>query len=186
MTLAMSAFPRAATRSVSIRDEHALDFAAREALLDAGFGANRAEKTSARLREGRLPAQGLALSATADGRLAGTLRLWHVAAGSARASLLLGPLAVAQSHRRHGLGTKLMCEALDRALAYGHHSILLVGDLAYYERFGFSRALTAGLDLPGPVDRARFLGLELEKGALEGARGMVRGTGATLEYALAA
>ena len=186
MTFAVSAFSRPAAQPLLVRDERALDFAAREALLDAGFGANRAEKTSARLREGRLPAQGLALSAVQDGCLAGTLRLWHVEAGSAGASLLLGPLAVAESHRRHGLGARMMREALGRALACGHRSVLLVGDLAYYERFGFSRALTKALDLPGPVDRARFLGLELEEGALKGARGMVRATGATFEYALAA
>ena len=186
MTLAVSAFPRPAAQSLLIRDERPHDFFAREALLDAGFGPNRAQKTSERLREDRLPAHGLALSATEDGRLAGTLRLWHVEAGSVGASLLLGPLAVAENHRRRGLGARLMGEALHRALVRGHRSVLLVGDLAYYERFGFSRALTEGLDLPGPVDRARFLGLELQEGALYRARGMVRAAGVTFDYALAA
>ena len=169
-----------------IRDERAADFSAREKLLDASFGAARRKKTSERLRENRLPAAGLALAAVEGGQLVGTLRLWHVDAGSAACpALLLGPLAVAASHRSQGLGTRLICEALYRALARGHDAVLLVGDLAYYERFGFSRALTTGLDLPGPVDRARFLGLELETGALAGARGMVRASGA-FDAALAA
>ena len=117
MTVAVSAFPRPAAQSLLIRDERPHDFFAREALLDAGFGPNRAQKTSERLREGRLPAQGLALAATEDGGLAGTLRLWHVEAGSAGASLLLGPLAVAQTHRRHGLGQR-QC-TVSKAAAFG-------------------------------------------------------------------
>ncbi len=55
---------------------------------------------------------------------------------------------------------------------------MLVGDAPYYERFGFSRAGAEHLDMPGPVDRARFLALELEHGALAGAQGVLRPTGA--------
>ena len=42
---------------------------------------------------------------------------------------------------------------------------------------GFDQALAEGLTLPGPFERARFLGLELRPGALAGAAGMVRPTG---------
>lgn len=55
--------------------------------------------------------------------------------------------------------------------------LLLVGDAPYYQRFGFSTLPVAGLSLPGPYERDRFLGLELISGALEGARGMVVATG---------
>src|SRR5437762_1600411 len=65
----------------AIRAERASDVVAREALLDACFGANRQTRTCQRLRDGRAPAEGLALSATAKGRLVGTVRLWHVSAG---------------------------------------------------------------------------------------------------------
>jgi predicted N-acetyltransferase YhbS len=51
--------------------------------------------------------------------------------------------------------------------------VLLVGDEPYYQRFGFTPAPMAGLWMPGPVDRARFLGAELSAGALTGARGPV-------------
>src|SRR3954469_8989602 len=85
----------------AIREEGASDIAAREALLDASFGANRGARTCQRLREGRAPAQGLAFAAVRDGKLVGTLRLWHVDAGGT-AALVLGPLAVNASYR--GLG----------------------------------------------------------------------------------
>ena len=77
----------------AIRAERASDVVAREALLDACFGENRHQRTCQRLRDGRAPAEGLALSAVREGRLVGTLRLWHVSAGGIPA-LVLGPLAV--------------------------------------------------------------------------------------------
>ncbi|MCC8984777.1 GNAT family N-acetyltransferase, partial [Bradyrhizobium acaciae] len=66
----------------AIRAERASDVVAREALLDACFGDNRHARTCQRLRDGRAPATGLSLSAVRqDGRLVGTVRLWHVTAG---------------------------------------------------------------------------------------------------------
>jgi predicted N-acetyltransferase YhbS len=166
---------------IRIDDEIPSDVAAREALLDRAFGDARFAKTSERLRVGRLPAEGLALAARdAGGRMVGTVRLWNVAAGLGRPALLLGPLAVDEAARGEGVGSGLMREALARAGALGHRAVLLVGDAPYYGRFGFAAGITAGLDLPGPVDRARFLGLELVPGALAGARGLVRATGRRL------
>lgn len=152
------------------------DLVARERLLDEAFGPVRFSKTCERLRAGRVPARGLALVARYRGRLVGTVRLWPVMAGGVPA-LMLGPLAVASSHRAHGIGGLLMREALARATALGHRAVLLVGDAPYYERFGFSGALTARLAMPGPVERERFLALELAPGALADARGRVIATG---------
>lgn len=161
-----------------IVEETPADFAAREALLDAAFGADRFLKTSEKLREGRLPAAGLALAAMDGAQLVGTLRFWHVATANGRPALMLGPLAVADSHRDQGIGGKLMRRGLTIAGARGHGAVLLVGDEPYYRRFGFVRALAENLDLPGWYQPERFLGLELTPGALAGARGMVVATGA--------
>jgi predicted N-acetyltransferase YhbS len=158
-------------RRVVVREERSSDRAAREALLDAAMGAERVLKTSERLREGRTPARGLALVATVDGKVVGTVRLWHVCDAAGCPALLLGPLAVSQDHRDLGIGGMLMREAIARAGNRGHRAILLVGDAAYYKRFGFSSAATQALDMPGPVDRNRFLGLELQAGALDAAVG---------------
>ncbi len=156
-----------------IRDEAPGDLAAREALLDDAFGPARFLKTCQRLRDGSAPASGLALVATDSvGGLIGTLRLWPVVAGG-RAALLLGPLAVAAQARSLGVGGALICESLARAADFGHRAVLLVGDAPYYTRFGFERRFTERLTMPGPVERARFLGLELVGGALSAARGRV-------------
>src|SRR6201999_3935983 len=129
-----------------IRAERASDVVAREALLDACFGANRHARTCQRLRDGRAPAEGLAFAAV-KGRLVGTLRLWHVSAGSARA-LVLGPLAVDPSCRDLGVGAALMNHALAAAKRRGHGAVILLGDAPYYGRFGFSALKTGALSLP--------------------------------------
>jgi predicted N-acetyltransferase YhbS len=163
---------------VTIRHERTADAAAREALLDRCFGPSRTAKTSERLREGRLPAEGLSYVATAQDRLIGTLRLWHVAAGPRRPALLLGPLAVDPDCRNRGIGAELMKRAIAEACRRGHREIFLVGDAPYYARFGFSAALTSQLMLPGPFERHRLLGLTLAQGAAAGAAGLLRPTGA--------
>lgn len=162
---------------IQIREEHPRDVAARERLLDACFGAQRFAKTSERLREGRLPAEGLALTAERHGRVVGTVRLWHVAAGGDRPALLLGPLAIDPGLQGLGLGTRLMDTALARAQSLGHGAVLLVGDAPYYARFGFAPDLADGLAMPGPFERARFLALDLRPGSLDGATGILRPTG---------
>ena len=158
---------------IRILNETSADAAPREALLDAAFGCDRTEKTSARLRDGNHPARGLALVAKDGERIVGTLRLWPVEAGHGRPALLLGPLAVDAAYRNRGLGRKLMLKALGKAAMLGHRAVILVGDEPYYARFGFRRDLTQSLFMPGPLDRARFLALELEPGALAGAAGLV-------------
>jgi predicted N-acetyltransferase YhbS len=161
-----------------IRPELSSDVAARESLLTKAFGAARFRKTSERLREGRLPADGLAFTATdAKGNVIGTVRLWHIIAGSAGPSLLLGPLAVDAKARGRGLGTQLMNHAINTAKVMGYESILLVGDASYYGKFGFAVEHTRSLHLPGPVDRIRFLGLEMVPEALDGAEGLVAASG---------
>ncbi|MGJ0508792.1 MAG: GNAT family N-acetyltransferase [Methylocystis sp.] len=161
-------------RAFTIVDETPADVPAREALLDAAFGPARFLKTCERLREGRKPAPGLALVARDEsGGLIATIRLWPILAGG-RPALLLGPVAVAQEARSLGLGAELIRESLTRAQALGHRAALLVGDAPYYARFGFERRFAERLLLPGPVERARFLGLELVPGALGGAAGRVR------------
>jgi len=164
----------------AIRAERASDVAAREALLDACFGDNRHTRTCQRLRDGRTPAEGLSLSAVAEGRLVGTVRLWHVSVGGIPA-LMLGPLAVEASSRQLGVGAALMDHALAAAKARGHRAVILLGDVPYYARFGFSTAKTGELTLPGAFERDRLLGLELSEGALDGAWGMIAATGAPVK-----
>ena len=152
---------------------------AREALLDRVMGPRRILKPSEKLRAGRTPARGLALVARDGDRLVGSVRLWNVAAGG-KPALLLGPLAVDPEAQGEGVGAGLMRLAIARAGMTGHKGIILVGDPEYYERFGFTATPTGALLMPAPVDRRRFLGLELTPKALAGASGLIVATGASL------
>ena len=160
----------------TIQHETSFDGALREALLDDVLGEARFTKTSARLREHRLPAEGLSFVARARRRVIGTVQLWNVSAGPRRPALLLGPLAVACDCRNRGIGTALVRRALSDAREREHRAVLLVGDDAYYSRFSFASEKTQALWLPGPHERHRLLAVELAAGALDGAHGLVYAT----------
>jgi predicted N-acetyltransferase YhbS len=163
--------------ATAIREELDSDIAAREALLDAEFGATRFAKAAERLRENRLPAEKLSFIAAEATRVVGTVRLWNIMAGPDHPALLLGPLAVASDRRNRGIGARLMRHALREARQRGYRAILLVGDMPYYSRFGFTAAKTGALWLPGPYEQHRLLGRELVPGALDGACGLVSAAG---------
>lgn len=161
--------------------QSASDHAAIEDLLDSAFGPARFKKTAQRLRDGMLPAENLAFVARDCGpwgeRLVGTLTFWNVRLGPACHGLMLGPIAVHADYKAMGIGRTMILRGLQEAKAMGHKAVILVGDAPYYQRFGFTRALTRDLVLPGPVDDARFLGLELEAGSFDMAAGLVRPDG---------
>ena len=169
---------------INIRLEKQADAAPRERLLDAAMGRGRKRKSSEAIRRGRLPARGLSLVACGvDGSLVGTVRLWHVQAGtdsdgSPVEALLLGPLAVCPSLKGQGVGGALMAAALSEARRLGHGAVILVGDPEYYSRFGFSAAAAEWLSMPGPFERRRLLALELRPGALRGTAGTLSPSGA--------
>ncbi len=150
-----------------------------EALLDKVFGADRQKKTVYRLREGVEPIIELGLIAMDGNELRGAIAFWPVIvqpvdkAVEARRGLLLGPLAVDPVHRGEGIGIRLMEDTLEKATEMGHQLVILVGDLDYYERVGFSRNRDGVLRLPGPVEANRILVRALVPGADAGLDGVV-------------
>jgi putative acetyltransferase len=57
--------------------------------------------------------------------------------GSEEKLSLLGPLAVAPDWQRKGIGARLVREGLDRLKRGGVTQVQVLGDPAYYARFGF-------------------------------------------------
>ena len=55
-----------------------------------------------------------------------------------RTGALLGPLGVIPSLQRQGLGSSLVRAGLERLEKMGIKQVLVLGDPAYYQRFGFS------------------------------------------------
>ena len=162
---------------VTIRLEAINDAAAIERLHERAFGPGRYARTAFRLREGlAVPAVAHCHAAWVGTLLVGSVRLSPVWAGAGQAAIaawMLGPLTVDPAFERLGIGAALMQAALSGARAAGEQLVLLVGDEAYYRRFGFKIVPHKSLTLPGPVDPRRFLMLELD-GSASKATGAVR------------
>jgi predicted N-acetyltransferase YhbS len=139
------------------------------------FGPGRFARSAYRVREGVPPVGTLCLSAMFGERLVGGVRFTAIRIGEGASALLLGPLVVDPAKRGKGHGKALVDEGLARARAQGFGLVLLVGDMPYYGRFGFKPVSPGQIILPGPVDPARLLALELIPGTLMGAAGKVKG-----------
>jgi predicted N-acetyltransferase YhbS len=105
----------------------------------------------------------------------GGIRFTAISIGEEKDAALLGPLVVDPAEKGKGFGRALVEEGLKRAKAAGFSLVLLVGDMPYYGRFGFSPVRPGQVTLPGPVDAARLLALELVPGVLVSAGGEVKG-----------
>ncbi len=146
-------FPATAAQ---LRPERPADQAGIDALVARAFGPGRLAKTAERLREGNRPIMDLSFVAEQDGQLVGCVRLWPIQIGDARL-VFLGPFAVDASQRSLGLGARLIHAACEAAAKAGEDAVLLVGDLAYFSKFGFEAVDPAKVTLPGPVDTRRVL-----------------------------
>lgn len=66
--------------------------------------------------------------------------------------LALAPVATAQSHRRQGHASALIRQAIEVLRPDGWHGIVVLGDPAFYGRFGFETAPDALIsDFPRPA-----------------------------------
>lgn len=130
-------------------------------LNEQAFGPGRFVRTAYRVRAGSQPDPALSfvamMAASGDPeRLVGSVRQTPIRVGD-RTCWFLGPLIVSPACRNLGIGRELMNRTLHAAAQREADFILLVGDLPYYGRFGFSQIPPGRIQLPGPVDPARLL-----------------------------
>jgi predicted N-acetyltransferase YhbS len=144
----------------------AVDPAMIEAVLDRAFGADRHARTAYRIRAGMdwLPGLSLAALDEAD-MLVATIQCWPVALQTKQGPVplvMVGPVAVVPERQGEGFGVGLITAMIaeDARLAEGGGRALpqvLIGDVDYYGRWGFSAALTGGWRCPGPYEPLRLL-----------------------------
>jgi putative acetyltransferase len=149
---------------VTIRDERPGETDAIAALITEAFvTAPHADGTEAALVDRLRGAEGLLLSLVAeteDGTLAGHLGASTVMLDGMAGWSAIAPVAVAPAHQRRGVGSALMRAALERLRQRGGAGAVLVGDPAYYGRFGFAArpGLGAGAIPPEFVLALSFAG----------------------------
>ena len=85
----------------------------------------------------------------------------------------LAPMSVLPEFQNRGIGSQLVHEGLETCKRQGEAVVVVLGHAAYYPRFGFVKAKECGLDNEyRAVDS--FMVLELQKGALQRMRGLVK------------
>jgi len=161
----MSAEPCAPPPALTLLSEQPAHASAIDALIDRAFGPGRFAKVSERVREFAAFAPELSVCAFEGDRLLGAVRMWRVAVGG-HPVIFLGPIAVEQTERNHGLGAVLVEKACEATKAAGETAVLLVGDMPYFGRFGFE--IAKGVELPGPVDLNRVLVRRFEDVTVQG------------------
>jgi predicted N-acetyltransferase YhbS len=141
--------------ALGLRDEHATDRPAIEALLAAAYGRTDEAKTLADARaDGRLLC---ALVAEYEGELIGYLGFVK-----AEPFAVLAAIAVAPQRQGKGVGSVLVSAGIETARAAGAQAVVAAADADWLLRFGFT---------PAPVLTKPHLALEIEPGALAGENG---------------
>lgn len=143
-----------------IRPETPADIEAIDAVTIAAFKNHPISQQTEQFIIKALRAAGdltLSLVAELDGQVVGHIAFSPVTIADGSTNWHgLGPISVLPAYQRQGIGKVLMQEGLSRLKTLGSKGCLLVGDPAFYHRFGFKNI--AGLVLPG-VPQEVFLAL---------------------------
>jgi putative acetyltransferase len=160
---------------LNIRTELPDDARAVWTVHEAAFGRPDEARLVARLRAEAQPS--VSLVAERGGRVIGHVFCSPVAIEGVRAAPAaggLGPVGVLPEARGGGAGGALVRAALAASRALGWQLLFLLGDPAWYARFGFVLAAPHGLHYEDHAFDAAFQVQELAPGALARARGWVR------------
>ncbi len=158
----------------SIRKECVADIPGIWAVVQAAFGRSGEADLVDALRR----ADALVLSAVAStgDRIVGHSAFSPVtihSETSVSAALALAPVAVTPDCQRQGIGTALVRWALRECRQLGHDVVVVLGDPAYYHRFGFTSASLFGIACPFPAPPESFMVRELAPDAARECRGTV-------------
>ena len=80
-------------------------------------------------------------------------------------------LKLVDNEAEHRKGEKLILNSIEQASADNWNWVILVGDIGYYSKFGFSKKLTRGISLGDGLDNGRLLGLDIKESFLNKAVG---------------
>ena len=150
---------------LTIRKSKKSDAKAIRSIETKAFG----RKAEANLVDQLIPAPDhtISLVAICDGSAIGHILLTEISAPLK--ALALAPLAVLPDYREMQVGSELVRNAIAQARKSGFEAIFVLGDVLYYERFGFSGKLADPFKVKW--QGKHFMALELVDGALSGKQG---------------
>ena len=88
-------------------------------------------------------------------------------------ALLLAPLSVRLDYRKRGVGSNIVTKSFELAKNLGYKAVFVVGDPAFYGRFGFESSALFGIKHVPAIPEQFIMVLELTAGALTGITGTV-------------
>lgn len=89
-------------------------------------------------------------------------------------SLALAPMAVHPDFQNQGIGHQLIENAIEKARALGHQSMIVLGHPNFYKKFGFTLASEFNIGLDDSRDSDYLFALELVPGALKNVSGIIQ------------
>ena len=160
---------------IEIRKEVQADHAQVDQIQESAFGQIAEARLVRGLRKDAEPR--LSLVAEIRGEVVGHVMFSPVSiegSGDLPRCAGLAPLAVAPEVQGQGAGSALVHAGLRECVALGWQAVFLLGDPAYYSRFGFSLAAPRGLRYESEAFDAGFQLIELVPHVLSGCSGWVR------------
>lgn len=130
--------------SIVLRQEVPADIPAIYNLTSTAFGRNAEAGLIDRLRDSGDHA--LSLVAEENRQVVGHVLFTPLQ--SPFKALALAPIAVLPACRKQGIGSRLIRHGHEWAMEHGYDALFVLGDPAYYGRFGYDVALAQGYDCP--------------------------------------
>ncbi len=156
-----------------IRTEIGVDAAGIDGLLQRCFPTLAEAKLVHKLRRNGLLT--LAMVATdSEGQIFGYAAFSPVTLNGEEVGWLgLAPIAVDEHVRGKGLGRRLIYEGLETLHEFGYNAVVVLGDPAWYQRYGFEVASRYHLYCCWPDSEAAFQVCPLNEQALAGVTGRI-------------
>lgn len=160
---------------ITIRTETSNDLCAIRHVVELAFG----QTGEARLVEALRQADALitSLVAVEEEQIVGHIALSALAIDSQDTKMnavALAPFAVLPAHQRRGIGSELVRRGIDDCRGAGDRTVLVLGEPAFYQRFGFTKASLHDIHCPFDVLDEAFMAAELFPGALARHSGTVQ------------
>jgi putative acetyltransferase len=164
--------------AVRVRPERPADHPTVQVIHEAAFGRMAEARLVSALRRAAAPLVSLVaeVDGPADAGVAGHVMVSPVRleAHPAVEAGGLAPVAVLPARQHRGVGATLVRAALEHCAAVGWGAVFVLGDPAYYRRFGFVPAAPGGLHYESSDFDAAFQVREIVPGTITGCRGWVR------------
>lgn len=164
-------------KELYVRGEKAADYADIYEINKLAFGREDESRLIEDIRKTKNYEFGFSLVAVKEDKILGHAlfsKAFVVHKGRRFKCLALGPIAVLPEHQRKGIGKALIAEGFERAKEVGFGAVVVLGDPAYYEQFGFKPSTAYKVRCSFAPAPEYFMVKEITRNALRGIIGTVQ------------